>query len=264
MRLLSGRAERWTSVPFLSAARGGGTEAVRLDVELLRVDSLPAGCSAVLVAGDLQGIAPSPVSGQAGLLGVALADYLHVWADEGLLPPPTELGVLLTGDLYSAPDADVRGASGDVFDVWLAFAAAGCPMVFGVAGNHDEVDASRVAGLGADIALLDGERRKFGGLTVAGVGGVIGDPGRAMRRTGKEFLAAVERATNPAPDVLLLHEGPTGNAADQRGNPAIRALLERRPPGLTLCGHVHWERATASLGTGALVNTDARAVILVA
>jgi Icc-related predicted phosphoesterase len=97
---------------------------------------------------------------------------------------------------------------------------------------------------------------------VAGVGGVIGDPGRPLRRRSEDFHAAVRAATTPAPDVLLLHEGPTGNAPDQRGNPSLRALLERRAPVLTLCGHVHWAAPTARLGAGHIVNVDARVVIL--
>ena len=48
--------------------------------------------------------------------------------------------------MASAPTADVRGASGAVDDVWLAFAAAGCPVVVGVAGNHDVIPPG---GLGA-------------------------------------------------------------------------------------------------------------------
>jgi hypothetical protein len=263
LRLLSERSERLATIPYRSAARGGGTEILRLAVERLRVDAVPAGCGAVLAAGDLQGIAPSPLGGQPGLLGSAVADYLAVWAHAGLLPPPDQVGVLLAGDLYSAPAADRRGASGPVADVWLAFAAAGCPMVFGVAGNHDEVTTPQVEALGPACALLDGDRRQHGGLTVAGVSGIVGDPGRPMRRPEKDFLAAITSATTPPPDVLLLHEGPPGTAPDQRGNAAIRNLLARNTPALTLCGHVHWTDPAAALGTGHIVNVDARVVILV-
>lgn len=263
MRLLDRRAERLATVSYQAATPGGGTGSVQLAVERVRVDSVPDGCRAILAAGDLQGIAPSPLGGQPGLLGIAVADYLEIWAGQGLLPPPSEVGVLLAGDLYSAPGADRRGASGPVADVWLAFVAAGCSAVFGVAGNHDEVTAAQVAALGPDVALLDGDRRHFGGLTVAGVSGVIGDPGRPLRRTEKDFHRAVKAAMTPLPDVLLLHEGPTGDSVDQRGNPALRALIERRAPALTLCGHVHWARPIAPLGSGHVINVDARVVVLV-
>jgi Icc protein len=159
MRLLGDRPERLATIPYQAAAPGHETESLQLAVERLRVDSLPAGCDAMLATGDLQGIAPSPLGGRPGLLGVALADYLGVWAESGLLPTADKIGVLPTGDLYSAPAADRRGASGPVSDVWLAFAAAGCPMVFGVAGNHDVVTASEVEAFGPTITLLDGDRR---------------------------------------------------------------------------------------------------------
>ncbi|AGL15211.1 metallophosphoesterase [Actinoplanes sp. N902-109] len=262
MRLTGTRAERLTTVPYRAAGPGGVPENLLLSVEQLPVDKLPAGCDVLLAAGDLQGVAPSPMGGDPVLLGIALADYLDMWADSGLLPPAGRVGVLLTGDLYSAPAADRRGASGPVLDVWLAFAAAGCPMVYGVAGNHDEVAAAQVAELGTDVALLDGARRSFGGISVAGISGIIGDPGRPLRRTEKEFLSLAGSVTTPPPDVLLLHEGPPGDGAGQLGRATVRSALARRPPALTLCGHVHWEQPVSALGDGHIVNVDARLVIL--
>jgi len=223
---------------------------------------LPDGCEALLATGDLQGVAPSPFGGDPGLLGIAVADYLAVWAESGLLPPPDRVGVLLTGDLYSAPEANLRGASGAVSDVWLAFAAAGCPFVYGVAGNHDEVSTAQIAELAPNTALLDGDRQRLGDLTVAGIGGVVGDPARPMRRAEKNFLALVASLAAPPTDVLLLHEGPSGNKAEQLGNSAVRATLERRAPALTLCGHVHWDHPVATVGGCHVINVDARVVIL--
>jgi hypothetical protein len=264
MRLVGTRPERLATVPYQAAGPGGVPQNVQLVVERLPVDKLPAGCNALLAAGDLQGVAPSPLGDGPQLLGIALADYLGVWAESGLLPPVDQVGILLTGDLYSAPGADRRGASGMVLDVWLAFAAAGCPMVYGVAGNHDEVTAEQVAELGPDVALLDGDRRGFGGVTVGGISGIVGAPGRALRRTEKDFLNLIRKLAAPPPDVLLLHEGPTGNRADQLGRASVRATLERRAPALTLCGHVHWNESVASLGEGHVVNIDARAVVFTA
>jgi Icc protein len=263
MRLRGNRPERLATIPYRAAGPGGGTQNVQLSIERLLVDELPAGCDALLATGDLQGVAPSPLGGDPGLLGIAVADYLGVWAESGLMPPPDRMGALLTGDLYSAPQADRRGASGGVLDVWLAFAAAGCPIVFGVAGNHDEVTALQVEELGPEVALLDGDRRTYGGITVAGVSGIVGDPKRVWRRTERDFLSLIEKATTPMPDVLLLHEGPVGNHAGQLGNGSVRSLLERRPPALTLCGHVHWDDPVASLGEGHVVNVDGRVVIFV-
>jgi len=230
MRLIGTRPEQLAIVPYRAAGPGGVPQHVQLGVDRLPVDELPDGCDALFAAGDLQGVAPSPLGGDPVLLGITLADYLGVWADSGLLPPADRVGVLLTGDLYSAPGADRRGASGPVLDVWLAFAAAGCPMVVGVAGNHDEVTAAQVAELGPDVALLDGERHGFGGVTVAGVSGIIGDPERALRRTEKEFLNLVGKLTTPPPDVLLLHGGrpETGPASSAGPRYAAHCNGERR------------------------------------
>jgi hypothetical protein len=264
VRLLDAYPERLATIPYRAAGPGGATQNVQLAVERLRVDTLPDGCAAVLAAGDLQGVAPSPLGGEPVLLGVALADYLGVWAESGLLPAADRVGVLLTGDLYSAPHADRRGASGPVVDVWLAFAAAGCSFVAGIAGNHDEVTAGQVAELGAHVVLLDGDRQEIGGRTVAGVSGVVGDPARVLRRTEKDFLGLLADTATPAPDVLLLHEGPVGDRPGQLGRESIRGLLERRAPGLTLCGHVHWDEPVARLGDGHIVNVDARVAVFTA
>lgn len=230
-------------------------------MQRLTVDALPDGCDGVLVTGDLQGVASSPHGGDAVLLGLALADYLRVWAAAGLLPPPERLGVLLAGDLYSAPTADRRGATGDVTAVWLAFAGAGCRFVLGVAGNHDEVAADDVAAFGPHVALLDATTHTAGGLTVAGVSGVTGDPARPRRRTRPDFLRQISAATAARPDVLILHEGPPGGI-DQPGNEAVRAHLLPRPPALTICGHVHWRTPVAPLADHHILNVDARAILL--
>lgn len=264
MRLLDGRPERLATIPYRAAGPGGVTRNLQLAVERLRVDTLPSGCPALLATGDLQGVAVSPDTGRPALLGIALAGYLRLWAESGLLPAPGDLVVLLTGDLYSAPNADRRGATGDVSAVWAAFAAAGCPAVLGIAGNHDEVSATWAGGLSPGVALLDGTRHRYGDLTVAGVSGVIGDPAKPFRRTEEAFLATVEALTDPLPDVLLLHEGPRGTGPDQPGRATLRDRLERRPPPLTLCSHVHWARPTAPLGAGRILNVDARVVLLTA
>src|SRR5690348_1040492 len=107
MRVLDPDVRPVTELAYRRARRGGGTETVRLPVQRLTVDRVPAGCDAVLVAGDLQGVAPPPWGGPPVLLGVALADHLPIWADQGLLPRPDRLAVVLAGDLYSAPGADV-------------------------------------------------------------------------------------------------------------------------------------------------------------
>jgi Icc-related predicted phosphoesterase len=196
------------------------------------------------------------------LLGIALADHMTVWAATGLLPPPERTGVVLAGDLYSAPRANRRGASGEVADVWLAFAAAGCAWIVGVAGNHDLLTAQEVAALGGEAALLDGDCVEYGGVRFGGVSGVIGDPRRTDRRAEEEFLGLLAAVGKAAPEVLVLHEGPPGVRREQYGNPAISAQLAAGSAGITVCGHVHWDRPLARFGGGHVVNVDGRVVIL--
>lgn len=258
MRITGRHVEPVTEFAYRRARRGGGTETTRLPVGRLTVDAVPEGCDAVLVTGDLQGVAPSPFGGPPVLLGVALADYLQVWADQGLLPPPDRLAVVLAGDLYSAPTADLRGASGRVADVWWALAAVGCRLVVGVAGNHDLVTAEEVGAAGPHVTLLDGTTRD----DFAGVGFVVGDPRRTGRRAPEDQWRLLDAVLAAGPEVLVMHEGPPGEQADQRGNPDIGERLRRRPPALTVCGHVHWDRPLSRLGSGHVLNVDGRAVVL--
>jgi hypothetical protein len=251
-----------TGLAYRQARSGGGTESVRLPVHRLAVTRVPDGCEAVLVAGDLQGVAPSPLQGASVLLGVALAEHLAGWAEQGLVPPPDRLVVVLAGDLYSAPTADVRGASGDVADVWLAFAAAGCRLVTGVLGNHDVLAPSDLAGLDPAPTPLDGDAVVHAGVRFAGVSGIIGDPARPGRRAERDQLARLDRALATAPDLLVLHEGPAGARPDQRGNAVLGERVRQAAPPLTVCGHVHWPEPLSMLGGGHVLNVDSRVVLL--
>ncbi|WP_155375343.1 metallophosphoesterase family protein [Catellatospora vulcania] len=262
MRVVGIELRTLTGLAYRQARPGGGTESVRLPVQRLAVARVPEDCDGVLVAGDLQGVAPSPYGGAAVLLGVALADHLAGWAEQGLVPPPDRLAVVLAGDLYSAPTADVRGASGDVAEVWLAFAAAGCRLVTGVLGNHDVLRLSDLAGLDPAPVPLDGDAVTRGGMRFAGVSGIVGDPARPGRRAEPDQLTRLDRALATTPDLLVLHEGPTGRRPDQRGNAVIAERVRRAGPPLTVCGHVHWPEPLSPLGDGHVLNVDSRAVLL--
>ncbi|GII26464.1 metallophosphoesterase family protein [Planosporangium mesophilum] len=262
MRVTGPGVDAITELGYQRARPGGGTAAARLTVGRLDVATVPEGCDAVLVTGDLQGVAASPWGGPPVLLGVALADYLSVWSEQGLLPPPGRVGVVLAGDLYSAPLADQRGASGAVDDVWLAFAAAGCPWIVGVAGNHDVVSPDDLRDLGPTAALLDGTCVDRGAVRFAGVGGIVGDPDRPGRRRENLQLTSIDAVLASNPDVLVLHEGPPGDRIGQPGNSTIGARLRAQAPALTVCGHVHWNAPLARLGDGHVLNVDDRAVIL--
>lgn len=97
-------------------------------------------------------------------------------------------------------------------DVWWAFAAAGCPFVVGVAGNHDLVSAAELAEAGGHVTLLDGDCVDLGGVRFGGVGRIIGDPARPGRRTERAQLDLLGRVLGEDPSVLILHEGPPDRA----------------------------------------------------
>ena len=256
-----------TSIGFLNASRRGTPETDSLPVMLAQVDALPGDLAALLVTADLQGVVPDwHDGGRPRLLGEELADAYLTLADQGVVPPAAATGVILAGDLYSAPDASERGASGDVRSVWEAFASA-FRWVAGVAGNHDRFGSARdqarfVARPG--VHLLDGDVASLDGLRVAGVGLIAGNPNKPGRRSEADQLGMLELVLGDHPDVLVVHEGPNG-ASDQRGSPGIREELSRRPPPLTICGHCHWHRPLFELdGAAQVLNVDGRAVVLVA
>jgi len=253
--------EPFHEIHYLNASpRGGGT-----DVECLPIARgalaapLADELDALVVCSDLQGIVPGP-GGRSELLGVQVAAVLEELALDGALPPTARTGAVLAGDLYSVPAANKRGGYGDVAEVWSAFAER-YAWVVGVAGNHDDVSA--VAGLGPRVHLLDGELAIVDGLRIGGVGGIIGNPRKPGRRSEADQLRALALAIDLGLDILVLHEGPRGDAG-QPGNDAIRAELELGEVGLTICGHDHWRVPLAAHATGQILNVDTRVVVLIA
>jgi len=259
---ISSLAERLLGeLHYLNAGAGGRTEVCRLPIHdgVLAPTAVSDELDAIVACSDLQGVVADPHSGESLLLGVALAEYLAELAHEGVLPPAARTGVILAGDLYSVPAANKRGGFGDVADVWAAFAEH-FAWVTGVAGNHDDI--TNVARLGREnVHLLDGAPVELDGIRIGGVGGIIGNPGKKMRRSAEEFLSLVDRVVDHEIDVLVLHEGPHGDE-DQRGNAELRAAVEAGGVGFTVCGHAHWDAPLAAHGAGQILNVDARAVVL--
>lgn len=264
MRVLQIDPEPLHTLVYADAAPGGGTQARTLPILRGRVDHLPAQLDALLVASDLQGRARlAEAGGSMRLLGEALAEEYATLAELDQVPDPAVTGVLLAGDLYAAPAADRMGATGDVRDVWRAFAAR-FRWVAGVAGNHDLFgNPSEQARFRREpgVHLLDGDSVTLDDLRLAGVGGICGRPGKPNRRAPEEFVAAVRQLLPARPHVLLLHEGPGGDEG-QRGNPDVRTAVAQRPV-LVICGHVHWHSPLCELpGGGQILNADARALVL--
>jgi Icc-related predicted phosphoesterase len=143
--------------------------------------------------------------------------------------------------------------------------------VAGVAGNHDDVGG--LAAGGGALHLLDTDVVELGGLRVGGVGYIAGNPEKRGRRAEDDQLARLELIAESDVDLLICHEGPSGELVDPRrpseerdqlGHAGIRALVEEHAVPLTVCGHVHWPRPLARHRGGAILNVDARAVVLVA
>jgi hypothetical protein len=248
-------------LPYLNAVRGGGVERATLPLLDVTVDALPPGLDAVVAASDLQG---RDAADPARLLGVAVAELLDGLGRDGFLPSPARVGICLCGDLYTVPDADRRGGTGDVTAVWCAFAER-FRWVVGVAGNHDVLPGGAGA-LDACAHLLDGDARELDGLCVGGVSGIVGRLERHNRRPPETFVALLGRVLAMPLDLLLLHEPPAGSTSDQRGNPLLRDAIEAAavaPTPLVLCGHTKWVEPLAELRGGVQVlNLEARVAVL--
>lgn len=189
-----------------------------------RARGLPADLDALVLASDLQGIVRAPGGAAQVLLGVAVAEVLAQLADDGAIPPAARTGVILAGDLYSMPDAAKRGGHGDVTAVWEAFADR-CAWVAGVLGNHDDLGGDAgIAALHArgNVHVLDGDAIARGGVRFSSVGYIGGDPAKRGRRDPDDQRALIDLLIEAPVDVLILHEGPTGDD-NQLGDPDIRA-----------------------------------------
>lgn len=253
MRVLHLDPEPFHTLGFNAALPGGSRGGASLPFLTATVDELPADLEALVVASDLQGRVG------ARLLGVAVAEELLLLGDLGLVPPASAVGVLLAGDLYAAPGADVRGASGEVSEVWDAFALS-FRWVVGVLGNHDLLGGPPAR------AVLDGDVVLRDGLRIGGVSGIVGKPTKPRRKTEAAFREALARVAQVS-DVVVLHESPEVPEHGLRGQAAVRDELDTRARAgatpLVVSGHCHWPVALVELATGLqLLNVDGRVVVL--
>lgn len=266
-------------LPCLNALGGGRIEETALPFIRARVDALPGAARAVVAVGDMQarewvsGWRAQLQSGQLRLLGETVAENLLALARDGVLPDPAHVGVLLAGDLYTPPQLDRRGKSGDVRSVWAAFARR-FRWVAGVLGNHDTLGGPEDGPPGDRVHILDGQVHDLDGLRVGGVGGIIGSPSKLNRKTEAAFLAALERVVLAGSEIVVLHEGPdVPGRPNLLGSASIREHLEfmacwdagaraRRP--LVVCGHSWWPAPLVELPSRVQVlKVDARVVVLV-
>jgi 3',5'-cyclic-AMP phosphodiesterase len=264
MYLIEITQEELVNIPYLSARTGGGVEVRSLSVKRGWVQSLPEGLHGLLVTSDLQGVVRNWQTNGVQLLGEVVAETLADLGETGEIPLPERIGVLLAGDLYSSPEANRRGASGDVRSVWTAFASL-FRWVAGVLGNHDSLGtAAEARRLNSyqNLAVLDGNSVEFDSLKIGGVGLITGNPKRYGRRDSLEHLAKIDRVCAENPDILLLHEGPVCSR-DQRGHPEIAERISQSSIPLTVCGHVFWPEPLGTLDPAhQVLNVDSRAVLL--
>lgn len=268
VRILEIAADPCHTLSYRSASSTGPRDAI-LAVHWARVDRLPTGIDAVVVASDLQG-RENPRGGdsaEARLVGEVLAEDLSVLSELGEMPPAERVSVVLAGDLYASEDLEM-GATGDVRPVWLAFASL-FRWVAGVAGNHDNFGADPAQEIGfaqrPGMHLLDGDAVDLDGLVIAGLGGVIGNTRRPRRREGPRFREELVRLVRARPDVVVLHESPALPDLGRRGHPMVSEGLRDAQDLLVVCGHVHWDQPLVNLRPGVqVVNVDARVMVLTA
>lgn len=268
MRILEFHSDPICEFRYLNAGQSPGQfYEDRLPVQVAKVDRLPEGMSAIVVTADLQGRErfQDSAGGALRLLGEVLPQRLVREVLPALgIREPERVGVLLAGDFYTVPALDKRGGTGDVSEVWRAFADC-FQWVAGVPGNHDTFGArpgSRPR-CSARMKLLDGELAEVQGLRIAGIGGIIGKETLPNRRSEGNYLATLQQLIIAGPDVLLMHEGPDGSEPGQRGSVRIRELLFDLETGLVIRGHTHWDQPLAEFASGLqILNVDARVVVL--
>ncbi|MBO6849723.1 MAG: metallophosphoesterase [Marinobacter sp.] len=218
---------------------------------------LPGDVKAVVFTSDLQG---REDGGQNRLLGAPLAEALMELSRQGIIPMP--YAVFLCGDLYDYPDCRKRGGTGSVDEVFQAFSEI-TPEVVGVLGNHDQMES--IDATPGNTFLLDGDVvTVLKDLRVGGVSGIVGNPHRNQRRTTEDFVVTLESVTDQAPDILLLHQGPTDpERAYRRGDPDVALSLITGFQGLTVFGHTRWDWPwLIPLGDGQALNVDGRVVVV--
>lgn len=268
MRITSFELEPFTELPFLNAGKGRGSSFVvdQLPVHRGRLSGFPETLDALIATADLQGReAFSEATNETPrLLGEAVAEHLACELLPLLNLRPERVGILLAGDFYTVPKLDKRGGTGDVSSVWQAFAQR-FKWVAGVAGNHDKFGdcAAPTKPLANNSHYLDGNAIELDGLTIAGVGGIVGNPAKSHRKTEDDFARLLKSLAPRHPAIMLMHDGPDDPLGVQQGSPAIRQIIETLEPTLLIRGHSHWQEPLAQLSNETQVlNVDCRVAVL--
>jgi len=228
-------------IAYISSGRRGTVRHCRLPFYKVFVDALPDGVSAIAVTSDLQGREGGETN---RLLGEVVSEELRLLADVGDIPDVNS--VLLAGDLYDYPDCHKLGGSGDVTDVWNAF-ANDFEHVIGVHGNHDMVKEDL---LSESIHVLDGDCVDAMGLSIGGVSGIIGSVHRNQRKSEADFKKNLQNVLAKKTGIIVLHQGPDDPETGRKGS------------GIVIFGHCQWEDPYAEVGDHQVLSVDERVMLL--
>ncbi len=266
MRITSIEPKLLAEIQYLNAGRGPGDfSSDVVPVHRGYASGLPEGTSAIVVTADLQGRETFESAGgqPLRLLGEVVPAMLRADVLPHLDLPKGDIGVLLAGDFYTVPALDKRGGSGDVRPVWDAFAAE-FDWVAGVAGNHDTfADGANRPRFTGTIHFLDNDHVTIGGVAIAGLSGIPGNPRRPWRRTEDDYVETLGTLLSEKPAITIMHDGPDAPVSGFRGSPRIREVFEQSANTLVVRGHSHWPAPLAELECGTqILNVDARVVIL--
>lgn len=164
---------------YRTSGRNGQTQTRSLPFYRAAISGWPASLGSLVLTSDRQGREQRDSN---RLLGEAVVEELNPLAE------PREIQlislVILAGDLYEYPDCRKRGGSGEAAQVWEAFAATSAQVV-GVHGNHDRLSDARQLPRHARVL---GDTLRTNHLTVAGFGGITGNPKRPQRKTEPQFI----------------------------------------------------------------------------
>ena len=253
MNVLDVETKAFHEVNYRTSGRNGHIRTVTLPFHRVYVDKLPGDCTSLCAMADLQG---REVSTSNRLVGEYVAEELSVLVERGHLPA-IDL-ILLTGDFFDYPDLKKLGGTGDVTSVYIKFSEL-FDSVVGVYGNHDEIEESM---LPENCTVLDIQSLDISGVRVGGVSGIVGNPKRHMRKQQGEFVKAVEKVLKQKIDLLIAHQGPSGEEEEERGDFLLRESLATGGETLYIFGHCHWKTFHRTLGQNHLLNVDNRVLVI--
>ncbi len=263
MKILKAEQKPFHTLSYLQVNSRREIKKAELPFYKVYVDGMSDELNGTVATADLQGRMEDDE-----LLGIAAAKELDLLSELGEIPALNKMGAILCGDFYAREKLEKRGGSGDVSGVWKTFSSR-FRWVAGVAGNHDlfspmpDQKAHDTFVNTPGIHFLDSSWVDLDSLRIAGISGIIGNPGKPFRVTETGFASVMNSFLTTKPNLLLLHEGPDGPDQGCQGNAFIRKELEMvRFPMVAMSGHVQWKPLMISLSEKVTVlNVHERVVV---